>query len=268
MKLINLSEYAGEDRVISSFEMKEHVEKNQKALFKVISKIPSLDHYCGGFMPGELCVISGPTKNGKSLFSQTLTKNFFDQNVLSLWFSFELPPRQFLSCFGDELPLLYVPKILKTADLDWLEARIIESKVKYHTRIVQIDHLHYVVDIARTKSPSLEIGSIVRRLKLLAVRENLIIFLLCHTKKMTGDGSDFGEIRDSSFVEQESDAAFLIKRFPNIGDNVACLQINQHRRTGVMKKKVWLEKINGYLVETTSRDVPGERKGRRDYYDD
>jgi len=262
MEQVDLSQYEGEDKIITSYEMQEIVS-NHKFLFKVRSKIPTLDKLIGGFVPGELIAVSGITKNGKSLFSQTLTKNFHDQQVFSLWFSFELPPQQFLSCF-DDLPLIYMPKILKAANLDWLIERIMESLQKYRTRIIFLDHLHYIVDMARTRNPSIEIGTVIRKLKLLAVRENLIIFLMCHTKK---GKEGFGEIRDSSFVEQESDAAFMIKRFPDIGDNVACLQVNQHRRTGVMQKKVWLAKVGNFLVETEEREEP-ERKEVRKYWDD
>jgi len=42
------------------------------------------------------------------------------------------------------------------------------------------------------------------------------------------------------------------------------VRVNQHRRTGVMMKKVWLKKIDGYLVETTAREEP---KSKRSFYD-
>ncbi|MBN2282749.1 MAG: hypothetical protein JXO48_02555 [Deltaproteobacteria bacterium] len=268
--ITDLSNYDGEDKIVSSYEMQK-ILQNQRHSYKIMSHIPSLDRLIDGFVPGELIVISGPTKNGKSLFSQTLTKNFHDQHAISLWFSYELPPHQFLSCFP-ELPLIYMPKMLRSADYDWLEQRIMESFTKYRTRFIFLDHLHYLVDMARLRNPSIEIGSVIRRLKLLAVREELVIFLMCHTKKFNRDGNDFGEIRDSSFVEQESDCALMVRRFPDIDDNVACLMVNQHRRTGVLQKKVWLEKQGNYLVETTDRETDFGSKecretGRR-YWDD
>ena len=268
MQIIDLSKYDGEDKVISSHEMEENLA-DQDYIFTVKSRLPSLDKFIEGFVPGELIIVSGITKNGKTLLCQTLTKNFYDQHYLSLWFSFELPPKQFLRCFP-ELPLLYLPKILKSSNIKWLEDRILESYQKHHTRIVFIDHLHYVVDIARQRNPSLEIGTVVRRLKLLAVRENLIVFLLCHTQKPRKDApsDDFGDPRDSSFVEQESDCALMVKRFPQIEDNIACIRVNQHRRTGTMQQKVWVEKINGYLVETTEREMPEEKKKVRKYWND
>ena len=260
----DLKNYDGEDKIISSFEMADRLA-GQKSLFNVRSQIPKLDKLIDGFVPGELIMLSGKTKHGKTLLAQTLTHNFYNQDVLSLWFTYELPPRQFLDCFP-EMPHTYMPTTLKAGNWEWIEDRIIESFLKYHTRVVFIDHLHFVVDIARQGNFSLEIGTIIRRLKLLAVRENLILFVMAHIKKLT-EGDKFGEIRDSSFAEQESDVTLMVKRYPDIAPNTACIRVNQSRRTGVMQEKVWVEKINGYLVETDDREVPEEnKKTKRSFY--
>lgn len=240
--------YEGPDRIVSSFEMAEYVKRNETDYVTVKSKIPGLDAATAGFQTGELITISGPTKNGKTLFSQTLTRNFHEQQVFSLWFSFELPPRQFLNCFRD-LPLIFMPKVLRSADLGWLEDRILESFQKYNTRVIFLDHLHYLFDLARTKSPSIEIGQVIRRLKMLAIRENLIIFLMCHTNKNGADNLSYQSIRDSSFVSQESDSVLMLKRTPEDGENAARLRVEFHRRTGTLERVVNLVKVNGYLEE-------------------
>ncbi len=241
-------EYDGPDRIISSYEMAEAVKKNEMAYITVNSKIPSLDNATAGFQTGELIAVSGPTKNGKTLFSQTLTRNFHDQQVFSLWFSFELPPRQFLNCFRD-LPLIYMPKALRSADLNWLEDRILEGFQKYNTRVVFLDHLHYLFDMARTKSPSIEIGQVIRRLKQLAGRVGLIVFLMAHTSKAGTTDLSYQSIRDSSFVSQESDSVLMIKRTPEKGENTARVRVEFHRRTGTMERVINLVKVNGYLEE-------------------
>ena len=265
-RLKKLREYAGDDKVISSFEMADKLA-GQKTLFNVRSQITKLDKLIDGFVPGELIMLSGLTKNGKTLLAQTLTNNFYKQDVLSLWFTYELPPKQFLDCFP-ETPHTYMPSVLKAGNWQWIEDRIMESFLKYHTRVVFIDHLHFVIDIARQGNISLEIGTIIRRLKLLAVRENLILFVMAHTKKKA-DGDHFGEIRDSSFAEQESDVTLMVRRFPDIGQNVACVRVNQSRRTGAMQEKVWLEKVGGFLVETSNREIPEESpKKTRRYWKD
>jgi hypothetical protein len=200
-------------------------------------------------MDGELVTISGPTKNGKTLLAQTLTVNFYKQKSPALWFTYEVPARQFLSQFP-ELPTIYMPSKLKAHALDWLEDRIMESFLKYHTRITFIDHLHYLVDMARMKSPSIEIGTVVRRLKGIAVANEFVIFLLCHTTKGKQDGMlSYESIRDSSFVSQESDTVFMVQRKPDFGENAARLRVEFHRRTGVMEKTVDLVKEGGLLYE-------------------
>lgn len=249
MKIEELKEYDGEDRVISSYEMELEVRKNKTSEIKVKSGIPTLDRALdGGFQVGELYALSGPTKNGKTLFAQSLTKAAYEQQQFACWFSYELHPRQFLQCFP-ELPLLYMPKKLKSADMKWLEQRILESFTKYHTRIVFIDHLHFLFDMFRTKNPSLEIGTVIRKLKTIAVDNDLIIFLLCHTNKSGMDNLSYQSIRDSSFVAQESDSVFMICRKTKEGVNAAELRVEFHRRTGVYEHPIKLRKINGYLVE-------------------
>ena len=64
-----LFEYHGEDRIVSSQELKDHLKEaqNRKALVYIKSGIPSLDNLIGGFEGGELNVISGISGQGKTL---------------------------------------------------------------------------------------------------------------------------------------------------------------------------------------------------------
>ena len=183
----DLREYNGPDQVISSYELEAKLTEQRDSVLNVKSGIPSLDRYIDGFRDGELYAISGPTKNGKTLLAQTLTANFSSQSVFPLWFTFEVPARQFLSQF-DELPYFYMPQKLKANALDWVQERALESLAKHRTRVIFIDHLHYLFDIARARNTSLEIGSIIRTLKTLAVNHGFCIFLLCHTTKGKSEG--------------------------------------------------------------------------------
>jgi len=239
--------------------MKLALDKRPEAVIRVKSLIPSLDRYIEDFRDGELIAISGPTKMGKTLLAQTLTVNFGKQNQPALWFTYEVPPRQFLSQFP-ELPMIYMPAKLKAHALDWLENRILESFEKYRTRIVFIDHLHFLFDLSRTKNPSLEIGTVVRRLKGIAVNDELIVFLLCHTVKSRQGALSCEAIRDSSFVSQESDCVVMIQRTPKDGENAAEARVEFHRRTGILGKIIDLTKVNGLLHERISQEVPETRE--------
>jgi replicative DNA helicase len=248
-KLENLAEYDGPDKVISSHEMSLQFQEKPDSVINVKSFIPSLDAAMDGFRSGELIVISGPTKQGKTLLGQSLTLSFVKQQYYPLWFSFEVPTRQFLNQFH-ALPLIYLPSKLKAHALPWFEDRVYESFAKYHTRIIFCDHLHYLVDLARVRNPSIEIGQIIRKLKSLAVSGNFLIFLLCHTTKGSSEENlSFESIRDSSFISQESDSVIMIKRTPEEGENTARLRVEFHRRTGVIEKIVKLIKVDGYLGE-------------------
>ena len=248
-KLKDLMNYSGEDKVISSQEMSLKLLNQPESIINAKSYIPTLDNYTDGFREGELIVISGPTKHGKTLLAQSLTVAFQKQQYFPLWFSFEVPVRQFLNQFHT-LPLIYLPSKLKPHALPWFEERVHESFEKYHSRIIFCDHLHYLIDLARIRNPSIEIGQIIRQLKTLAVDGNFIIFLLCHTTKGANeDNLSFESIRDSSFISQESDSVLMIKRTPDIGENNASLRVEFHRRTGVLEKVIKLIKVKGYLVE-------------------
>ena len=252
--LVNLAEYQGEDQVVSSYEMQIKFKEKPESIIMVKSFIPTLDKYIEGFRDGELYTISGPAKGGKTLLAQTLTVAFAKQQYTPLWFSFEVPTRQFLSQFR-EVPLIYLPKKLKAHALGWFKDRCEESFLKYHTRIIFIDHLHYLIDLARLRNPSLEIGQIIRQLKTLAVEKGYLIFLLCHTVKGGSDPNlSYESIRDSSFVSQESDCVMMIKRTPKEGETAAKVSIEFHRRTGVLEKIVKLMKHDGYLVEASDEE--------------
>jgi hypothetical protein len=258
----DLKNYSGGDCVISSHEMELKLRETPESLIRVKSFIPSLDNALdGGFQDGELYGVSGPTKGGKTLLCQTLTTAFAKQQYPSLWFSYEVPVRQFLGQFP-EVPLIYLPTKLKAHILPWVEERIQESFIKYHTRIIFLDHLHFLFDIGRTKNPSLEIGAVIRKLKTLAVQGGFIIFILCHTVKGKSETDlSYESIRDSSFISQESDSVLMIKRTPEQGENTARLRVEFHRRTGVLEKVIDLIKVNGLLQERS----PKEESNRKDW---
>jgi len=241
-----LYQYAGEDRILSSHDLAKSFREEDTPI-SIKSGIPSLDRYIDGFEGGELIVISGLTGNGKTLFAQTLTKNFADQGIKSLWFSYEVMPRNFLKSFGEDLPFFYMPARLRGSSLSWLTARIHEAKLKYEIKAVFVDHLHFLIQINKGNL-SVEIGAVVRELKKLALRFNLCIFLIAHTMKIKPEVElGLGDTRDSSFIEQEADNVFYIWRLKK--GNQAILKIAKNRRNGVFEKKIKLTKEGKFLVE-------------------
>lgn len=252
----NLKNYVGEDQVLTLTELNE-VQKAKKLVnvFTAKSNIPRLDSLLEGFEAGELIIISGPAKRGKTLFCQTLTVEFSEQGIISLWFSYEMTIRQFTGRFsGDKLPDCCLPAKMKDNTLTWLEDRIIEGIEKFGVKIVFIDHLHYIVDMERLRNPSLEIGVVLRGLKRLAVKHGVVIFLVAHIGKVEDDKRPTAaNMRDSSFLTQEPDVVLMIWRMKDNKEkhieNISKVSVELSRRTGVFSKMFKMVKVDGMLRE-------------------
>lgn len=249
-----LANYNGPDKIISSHEMMQKIMAENVLDIKIDTGYPSLEKHIKGIVPGQLIVVSGQTGSGKTLFLQSLTRNITKQNFRVCWFSYELPPKQFLFCFP-QLPAFYAPEIIKESDLMWLEERTWEAMLKYDIKVVMIDHLHYLVDMAKDQNISWGVGRVLRKLKRLAIEHNIVVFLICHTgkkdrieKKVELSGDD---IRDSSFCTQEPDTVLMIWRTKDELDRVdeAVIKIEKSRLTGVQDKLFTVKKIKGYLEE-------------------
>jgi len=255
-----LVKYQGDDEVISSHDMVKKIKEFPINENHIFSSMPSVDKYIEGFVGGELIVIAGATGQGKSLLAQSFTENFSKENILTLWFSYEMQPKYFFQRFN-KLPLFYLPSMLKDRSMEWIEDRIIEAKVKYNVQAIMIDHLHYLVDMSRISNASLEIGQVVRNLKLIAVRNNLIIFLLCHlTKTKLFEEVSLSDIRDSSLIAQEADTVMLIWRVDDeIEPNHSVIKIDKQRRTGAINKKAKLVFDLGVLKEVGDEEYRVEK---------
>lgn len=257
-------QYDGEDKIITSKEAWDKLEEERKKpAVRIKSKLPTLDKMLDGFREGDLVVISGITKQGKTTFCQTLTYNFAQQEIPCLWFSFEMAPLEFLTKFKPELPHFVLPARLKTNSLEWLEKRIVEGQAKYGSKVVFIDHLHFLLDmqgLARGNT-SLIIGGIMRELKKIALYRNITIVLVAHTTKIRFDNEpELSDIRDSSFIGQEADTVLMIwrKKENGIMTNEARLAVLANRRTGE-NGKVGLLLKDGYFTEQSFREEEKEQ---------
>ena len=242
--------------------LKRKIRKNYKPItnsllqcFK-IERI-GIDDYYGFEIDGNnLFLLANFTVVHNTTFAQYLTNAFAEQQIKSLWFSYEVAPHQFFDKF-ENLPLFYLPNILAGKTLQWIEDRIIEAKVKYEVKVVFIDHLHYLLNFASINSVTPEIDYIVRNLKLLCLKHNLIIFLLCHLAKVKVDEElENSHLRNSAMIAGEADTVLMIRRDKN-EENKSILKITKSRRVGVMDKKIpLLYKGKARFEEITNEVIP------------
>ena len=241
--------YNGEDKIISSYEMKEIIAKQPVTDTWVLkSSIPALDNLIVGFYPAEVTVISGVTGQGKTLLSQTMTQHFFLTGNNCLWFSYEVRAARFLNKFGIPMPEFYLPLKLRGQDMKWLKNRIYEAKLKYNIKAVFIDHLHYLLNLTTGHNVSLTIGDIMRQIFNIAHDLEIHIFLLSHMAKTKTEEPMLGDCRDSGMTEQEADNVFYVWR-DLIRDNCGFIKIVKNREHGVFNKVIPIVKHGNYFVE-------------------
>ena len=245
-----LSSYKGEDAVLSADEVLKRYKANNPTGQAYKSKLATLDTLTGGFYPGQLIVISGITGQGKTTLAQTFTHSLTEQGVKPLWLSYELPVDDFMRAFHiDYHKRIYMPGNLKDNSLQWIEERVIESKLKYSTQAIFIDHIHYLVSMAPKNNLSFVMGETVRGLKQLAIKHRIMVFLIAHMMKTRSDEEPgLGHIRDSSFIEQESDMSLYVWRFRD-DKQITVLKIAKNRRRGIIDDKIPLVLINGRYYE-------------------
>ena len=236
---LEFKNYNGEDKVISTTQILKKMELTGYKIKTYYTGYTRFDAICGGFDEGELNVLSGITGNGKTLLARSLTYKFALE-IPCLWFSYEETNEALLNKFHrNNTPVFYIPKKNVASQIKWIENRIIESKIKYGCKIVFIDHLHFLIPMKYVINTSVLIGGIMRELKSICVRNNMVIFLICHTQKVAQmDLPDLSQLRDSSFIAQESDKVMFIKRHGKeeedrlIFDNNNSVYILKNRKNG------------------------------------
>jgi replicative DNA helicase len=263
--LEKLMEYSGSDRVISNKDYWIERGGIEKEVLTYHPSIWNLDNYTKGFELGELWNISGPAKHGKTTLCETIGHDIFKQGGKCLWFFFEMPDK-FLARNKDVDDVFYIPRERVANNLEWIESRIIEAKLKNNITTVFIDHLHYIVGFSNLMhNASISIGHTMRFLKNeIAVKLGLLVFLVAHTTKINfTDEPNESDIRDSSFVAQESDGTIMVYRRLKDGkkwtdndpfSNKSRLIVCNARRSGAMHGKVNLVKEGNYLYEESNSD--------------
>jgi replicative DNA helicase len=231
--------YHGPDELVDAESFKKDKE-DSKEDYKILSGLKELDTIIEGFRPGNLVVISGPTKQGKTTLCQTLTLNFSNAGSKCLWFSFDTPALELVNRFTD-LPTFYLPKRnAPEKKLEWIESKIIEGVAKYNIQVVFIDHLEFLSKFSSNMGNyATELQSIVRELKEMAIRWNVVIFLNHHIRGIGYDETpNWTHLKNSSGVAQDSDITLMVWREKIKGTygpeytNTSIVSVQLHRRTG------------------------------------
>ena len=176
------------------------------------SNIPDLDSLIGGFGKGDIILISGDTGDGKSTFARFLIRKLSEQKKNSLVFSYEETNEEFLSKFAGQLPDGYIPKFLTAKDPVWIEAKILEAKELYGIEAVFIDNLKGIINYDSKRNEVGEVDSIIQKLKAIAIKYNIVLFLLAHIKKSDTGLIDKNSLTGSKTIVDTASVAIALYR--------------------------------------------------------
>ncbi len=263
--LFFLKNNSDDEEVVGSDEYLEAINKlrGDSSLLKVSSGFDYLDRITEGFWEGNVIVVSGPTKEGKTTFCQSLTINFIKQGIECLWFPFDTPGDELISRFQTPIKFFLPKKNPSQKKLDWIEKKIVEGIAKYNTRVVFIDHLAMLTRANdNERNYATELQSIMMELKQIAIRWRVIIFVNHHIKKIDSNVSPMlSDLKDSSGVAQDSDMVIMIwrkkERKAGVIENSskAILQVQANRRTG-KTGKMTLEHKGDHFEQESSSTAP------------
>jgi len=229
-----LKEYVGEDRVIPISEYQMPVYDEKSSFFSGIKK---LDDIFGKFKKGDIFTITAPTGQGKSTFAREIFIRFAEQDKKCLYFSYEDRNEGFIEKLGKNLPEGYIPMILNDKSLTWIEARVLEAILKYNVEIVFIDNLKSITDfMARSVNNSIEFS--MQRLKEIAMKYNILIFLCAHIRKDESKNIDINSIKDSSAIADISSLVIALIREVEKGEytNITSFSVIKNRNNGNLKR--------------------------------
>jgi replicative DNA helicase len=239
------SQYNGEYRLVWSDDLLEEI-KNRPKKTTYSTGIPEFDEILGGFREQQLITLSASTKHGKTTMGLFLASRVQDLNpvVIPLEQSNEELLEQRLDN-GYTIPRFLSPmKLASKVDTDWIEQRIIEGIAKYNTKFVMIDHLGYIDNFGpngkyKRENLAYRIGEVMRDLKNIAKRWNVVIVLLAHlSQKDEGKPPTMEDLKNSSDISQESDAIVMLwrkntqKNKVRIYEDKTMLSVLANRRTG------------------------------------
>lgn len=242
--------YDGDDRVITSDEMRDELAESQKNRPYTVIKtgIGYLDRILNDVEGGELILVTGKTKVGKTTLLKTITKNMHEQGIETLWVPFEAGGAKFMRGFGEDVKF-NIPRRLKPGSFQWLNERMSEAIARYGVKVVFLDHLHRLANMAQLENPSIQLGAIVSSLVTTIEELNVAMFMIVLMKNVQHDIPQRGDCRDSGVIEYECDTMLGLHRGGLEGSLKSQVIVLHNRRKGITDKTIHLTLEGQYLVE-------------------
>lgn len=206
--------YQGADDVVSFKELEEQLE-NEPPPVKVNTKYDSLNKLLDGFRYEQLVVLSAQEKTGKTSFAIELVDSMEGQNPC--YFLFEQSAQEIIRQRkerGQEVPHGYAPKRNTDNRWEWIENRMMESMVKYGSRVFVIDNVDWLEkEYGYNQRTDEVMRDLLLKVKNFCKKWEVIIFLIAHVKKVPmQEIPQPDDIKDTSAFKQIADIVLILWR--------------------------------------------------------
>lgn len=206
--------YSGEDDVVSFKELETAME-NEPPATKVLTSFSGLDKLIDGFRYEQLVVLSAQEKTGKTSFVIELVDSMKDQNPC--FFLFEQSAQEIIRQRrerGQDIPHGYAPKKNVDNRWAWIEKRMMESMVKYGSRVFVIDNVDWLEkEYGYNQRTDEVMRDLLLKIKNFCKQWEVIVFLVAHVKKARmEDIPQPDDIKDTSAFKQIADIVIILWR--------------------------------------------------------
>lgn len=260
---------------------------NISALPKIKTGLPMLDKTIGGFAMGQVILLTGRRGEGKSTFMSQLVAEALEQdkNIFAYsgelpnyhfqrWLDLQLAGAEYLDESKDEYDnFVYdIQKVALDRIHQWYRGRAyiydnafvpenneyislldtIELVIRqYNVEFICIDNLMTAMSSTDSKENFYQAQSdFVGRLKNIAQRFNVVVLLVAHPRKSTGElGND--DVSGSSDITNRVDIVLSYERADKQDSRKSFLSITKNRLTG--KLKTGDNKIELFFSDKTKR---------------
>ncbi len=264
---------------------------------RIQTGIGRLDSVIGGFYYGQVILLTGRRGEGKSTLMGQLILEAINQGNRVLAYSGELTASHFknwidfqaagaegvINCGTDERPayrikpdvqekinrwyrplaLLYDNEAIYEDETEELLQTVEDAVVRYGVNMVCIDNLMTAMDVGAKDDFYRAQSEFVRKLKLIAVRYNIVVLLVAHPRKEMAGTLTNDSVAGSGDITNRVDTVLIYSRLKTAdGTSRGQLQVTKNRING---KLIVDRPLNMIYSESTKRITEEHEKDPKCY---